>query len=109
MRSVVGLVFKDCVKCKPTAYFYGQVGSGLSIMIATILEKLTGKDDLERIAYKEDLALLNAYLKASSFCPTETDTVSRCCHFHSGGVARADSEGFGAVVQRQVRALDLGA
>ena len=32
-------------------------------MLARILEKLTGKDDLERIAYKEDLALLNAYLK----------------------------------------------
>src|SRR5258708_33308187 len=32
-------------------------------MIAKILEKLTGEDDLERIAYKEDLALLNAYLK----------------------------------------------
>ncbi len=32
-------------------------------MIAKILEKLTGKDDLERVAYKEDLALLNAYLK----------------------------------------------
>ena len=32
-------------------------------MIAKILEKLTGKDDLERIAYKEDFALLNAYLK----------------------------------------------
>ena len=32
-------------------------------MLARILEKLTGKDDLERVAYKEDLALLNAYLK----------------------------------------------
>jgi len=32
-------------------------------MIAKILEKLTGKDDLERVAYKEDLAMLNAYLK----------------------------------------------
>lgn len=32
-------------------------------MIASILEKLTGKDDLERVAYKEDLALLNACLK----------------------------------------------
>ena len=32
-------------------------------MIAKILEKITGKDDLERVAYKEDLALLNAYLK----------------------------------------------
>jgi hypothetical protein len=32
-------------------------------MIAKILEKLTGRDDLERVAYKEDLALLNAYLK----------------------------------------------
>ena len=32
-------------------------------MIAKMLEKLTGKDDLERVAYKEDLALLNAYLK----------------------------------------------
>jgi len=32
-------------------------------MIAKIFEKLTGKDDLERVAYKEDLALLNAYLK----------------------------------------------
>ena len=32
-------------------------------MIAKILEKMTGKDDLERVAYKEDLALLNAYLK----------------------------------------------
>ena len=32
-------------------------------MIAKILEKLTGKDDLERVAHKDDLALLNAYLK----------------------------------------------
>jgi hypothetical protein len=32
-------------------------------MIAKILEKLTGKDDLERVAYKEDLVLLNSYLK----------------------------------------------
>jgi len=32
-------------------------------MIDKILEKLTGKDDLERIAYKEDAALLNTYLK----------------------------------------------
>jgi hypothetical protein len=32
-------------------------------MITKILEKLTGKDDLERVAYKENLALLNAYLK----------------------------------------------
>lgn len=32
-------------------------------MIAKILERLTGKDDLERVAYKEDLGLLNAYLK----------------------------------------------
>jgi len=35
-------------------------------MIAKILEQLTGKDDLERVAYKEDLALLNAYLKKRS-------------------------------------------
>ena len=32
-------------------------------MFAKILEKLTGKDDLERVAYKEDLGLLNDYLK----------------------------------------------
>jgi hypothetical protein len=32
-------------------------------MIAKILELITGKDDLERIAYKEDLGLLNYYLK----------------------------------------------
>ena len=32
-------------------------------MIGKILEKLTGKDDLERVAYKEDLALLNSYLR----------------------------------------------
>src|SRR5947209_3617841 len=32
-------------------------------MIARIVERMTGKDDLERVAYKEDLALLNAYLK----------------------------------------------
>src|SRR4051812_33819189 len=32
-------------------------------VIAEILEKLTGKDDLERVAYKEDPALFNAYLK----------------------------------------------
>jgi len=32
-------------------------------MFAKILEKLTGKDDLERVASKRDLALLNAYLK----------------------------------------------
>jgi len=32
-------------------------------MITKILEKLTGKDDLERVAYKEDLSVLNAYLK----------------------------------------------
>jgi hypothetical protein len=32
-------------------------------MIAKILELVTGKDDLERIAYREDAAQLNAYLK----------------------------------------------
>ncbi len=32
-------------------------------MIANLIERITGKDDLERIAYKEDLAQLNAYLK----------------------------------------------
>ena len=32
-------------------------------MIAKLLDKFIGKDDLERVAYKEDLALLNAYLK----------------------------------------------
>lgn len=32
-------------------------------MIAKILEKITGKDDLERVAYKENLDLLNSYLK----------------------------------------------
>ena len=32
-------------------------------MIGKIIEKLTGKDDLERVAYKEDLALLNSYLR----------------------------------------------
>src|SRR5438132_4409083 len=32
-------------------------------MIAKILELATGKDDLERVAYKEDLGLLNEYLK----------------------------------------------
>ena len=33
-------------------------------MIAKLLEKMTGKDDLERVACKEDLGQLNAYLKA---------------------------------------------
>ncbi len=32
-------------------------------MIATLLEKITGKDDVERVAYKEDLQQLNDYLK----------------------------------------------
>lgn len=32
-------------------------------MIAKILEFITGKDDLERVAYKEDMEQLNAYLK----------------------------------------------
>ncbi len=32
-------------------------------MIAKLLETITGKDDLERVAYKEDLNLLNDYLK----------------------------------------------
>jgi hypothetical protein len=32
-------------------------------MIGTILEMLTGKDDLERVAYNEDIRLLNAYLE----------------------------------------------
>ena len=32
-------------------------------MIAKLLEIATGKDDLERVAYKEDLRLLNDYLK----------------------------------------------
>ena len=32
-------------------------------MLAWVYEKLTGKDDLERVAHKEDPALLNAYLK----------------------------------------------
>lgn len=32
-------------------------------MFGKMLEKMTGKDDLERVAYKEDLDQLNAYLK----------------------------------------------
>lgn len=32
-------------------------------MIGKLLQTLTGKDDLERVAYKEDLASLNVYLK----------------------------------------------
>ena len=32
-------------------------------MIAKILEKITGKDDLERVAYKDNLRLLNDYLQ----------------------------------------------
>jgi hypothetical protein len=32
-------------------------------MIAKLLEMATGKDDLERVAYKDDLDLLNARLK----------------------------------------------
>jgi hypothetical protein len=32
-------------------------------MIAKLLELITGKDDLERVAYREDLGQLNAYLK----------------------------------------------
>ena len=32
-------------------------------MIAKLIERITGKDDFERVAYKEDLAQLNAYLK----------------------------------------------
>ena len=32
-------------------------------MISKLFELLTGKDDLERVAYREDLDLLSAYLK----------------------------------------------
>lgn len=32
-------------------------------MIAKLLERFTGKDDLERVAYKENATLLNDYLK----------------------------------------------
>ena len=32
-------------------------------MIGKLLSTLTGKDDLERVAYKEDLPSLNAYLR----------------------------------------------
>ena len=32
-------------------------------MIAKLLESITGKDDVERVAYKEDLQTLNDYLK----------------------------------------------
>jgi hypothetical protein len=32
-------------------------------MIGKLLETITGKDDVERVAYKEDLRLLNDYLK----------------------------------------------
>ena len=32
-------------------------------MIAKLLEKISGKDDLERVAYKEDLRLLSNYLE----------------------------------------------
>jgi hypothetical protein len=32
-------------------------------MLAKILELVTGRDDLERVAYREDLGLLNSYLK----------------------------------------------
>jgi hypothetical protein len=60
---------QPCAAAKPAIAFLLQswtdrkVSSRHSIMIARILEKLTGKDDLERVAYQEDLALLNAYLK----------------------------------------------
>src|SRR4051794_20131099 len=33
-------------------------------MLAKLLELITGRDDLERVAYREDLGQLNAYLKA---------------------------------------------
>ena len=32
-------------------------------MISKLLEALTGKDDVERVAYKDDINLLNKYLK----------------------------------------------
>jgi hypothetical protein len=32
-------------------------------MFGKLLDKFSGKDDLERVAYKEDLATLNTYLK----------------------------------------------
>jgi hypothetical protein len=32
-------------------------------MIAKLMEKITGRDDLERVAYRESLSELNAYLK----------------------------------------------
>lgn len=32
-------------------------------MIAKLMEKITGKDDLERVAYRENLEELNTYLK----------------------------------------------
>ena len=45
------------------------VSSGVSFqsathMIAKLLETITGKDDVERVAYKEDVQLLNDYLKS---------------------------------------------
>ena len=51
---------------KPTAFQrvrnYRGVHTG-DFPIARLLEIATGKDDLERIAYKDDLDLLNACLK----------------------------------------------
>lgn len=32
-------------------------------MLAKLLELVTGRDDLERVAYRDDLGLLNSYLK----------------------------------------------
>ena len=41
----------------------GTFDSRYFSMIAKIIEIVTGKDDLERVAYKEDLGQLDAYLK----------------------------------------------
>ncbi|BBO35473.1 hypothetical protein [Lacipirellula parvula] len=41
-------------------------------MLATLLEKLTGRDDLERIAHKNDIAVLTSYLqKRPVFIPQQ--------------------------------------
>jgi hypothetical protein len=64
-------------------------------MLTKLFEMITGKDDLERVAYREDLGQLRAYLKtrrlwiprrprrfldAASFTPEDLLELVRACY-----------------------------
>ena len=66
-------------------------------MLSKLLEKLTGKDDLERVACKEDMAKLSAYLKTRRvLVPRRPSRVRDAASFNSAKLLeeiKADVDG----------------